>query len=123
MEEVSICDSELKLMNIIWDMSPIESGKLVKVCAEKLDWSKSTTYTILRRLTQKELVRNEDSIVEFLIPRENFQRMESNKVVEKTFSGSLPKFVAAFLGSKSISDDEADELIKMIKNSKGGAND
>lgn len=123
MEEVSICDSELKLMNIIWDMSPIESGKLVKVCAEKLDWSKSTTYTILRRLTQKELVRNENSIVEFLIPRENFQRMESNKVVEKTFSGSLPKFVAAFLGSKSISDDEADELIKMIKNSKGGAND
>lgn len=123
MEEVSICDSELKLMNIIWDMSPIESGKLVKVCAEKLDWSKSTTYTILRRLTQKELVRNEDSIVEFLIPRESFQRMESNKVVEKTFSGSLPKFVAAFLGSKSISDDEADELIKMIKNSKGGAND
>lgn len=123
MEEVSICDSELKLMNIIWDMSPIESGKLVKVCAEKLDWSKSTTYTILRRLIQKELVRNEDSIVEFLIPRENFQRMESNKVVEKTFSGSLPKFVAAFLGSKSISDDEADELIKMIKNSKGGAND
>ena len=123
MEEVSICDSELKLMNIIWDMSPIESGKLVKVCAEKLDWSKSTTYTILRRLTQKELVRNEDSIVEFLIPRENFQRMESNKVVEKTFSGSLPKFVAAFLGSKSISEDEADELIKMIKNSKGGAND
>ncbi|MCQ2483626.1 MAG: BlaI/MecI/CopY family transcriptional regulator [Clostridia bacterium] len=123
MEEVSICDSELKLMNIIWDMSPIESGKLVKVCAEKLDWSKSTTYTILRRLTQKELVRNEDSIVEFLIPHENFQRMESNKVIEKTFSGSLPKFVAAFLGSKSISDEEADELIKMIKNSKGGAND
>ncbi len=123
MEEVSICDSELKLLNIIWDMSPVESGKLVKVCAEKLDWSKSTTYTILRRLTQKNLVKNEDSIVEFLIPRENFQRMESNKVVEKTFSGSLPKFVAAFLGSKSISDDEADELIKMIKNSKGGAND
>lgn len=123
MEDFSICDSELRLMDIIWDESPIESGRLVKVCAEKLDWSKSTTYTILRRVSQKDLVKNENSVIEYLVPREKVQKMESNRVVEKTFAGSLPKFVAAFLGSKSITDDEADELIKMIKNSKGGSND
>lgn len=122
MEETSICDSELRLMNIIWDESPIESGKLIKVCAEKLDWSKSTTYTILRRVAQKGLVKNENSVVEYLVPREKVQKMESSRVVEKAFAGSLPKFVAAFLGGRSISDDEADELIKMIKSSKGDTN-
>ena len=122
MEDFTICDSELRLMNIIWEESPIESGRLVKVCSEKLDWSKSTTYTILRRVTQKNLVKNENSVIEYLVPLEKVQKMESSRVVEKSFSGSLPKFVAAFLGSKSLSDDEADELIKMIKKSKGESN-
>lgn len=122
MEDFTICDSELRLMNIIWEESPIESGRLVKVCSEKLDWSKSTTYTILRRVTQKNLVKNENSVIEYLVPLEKVQKMESSRIVEKSFSGSLPKFVAAFLGSKSLSDDEADELIKMIKKSKGESN-
>lgn len=122
MKDFSICDSELKLMNIIWDESPIESGKLVKLCAEKLDWSKSTTYTILRRVAQKDLVKNENSIIEYLVPRERIQKIESNNVVDKAFAGSLPKFVAAFLNSRSITEEEAKELIDLIKKSSGDSN-
>ena len=87
MEDFTICDSELRLMNIIWEESPIESGRLVKVCSEKLDWSKSTTYTILRRVTQKNLVKNENSVIEYLVPLEKVQKMESSRVVETSFSG------------------------------------
>ncbi|MCQ2496252.1 MAG: BlaI/MecI/CopY family transcriptional regulator [Lachnospiraceae bacterium] len=118
MDEISLCDSEMRLMNVIWDEAPVESGRLVKLSKERLDWSKSTTYTILRKLVGKGLAANEDSLVTVLIPRENVQVMESNKVVEKSFGGSLPKFVAAFLGNKSLSDEEADELIKLINRHK-----
>ena len=115
-----MCDSEMKLMNIIWDEAPIESGRLVKLAAERLDWSKSTMYTILRKLGTKGLISNEDSVVTVLVPRESVQVFESNKVVEKTFSGSLPKFIAAFLGNKSLSEKEADELIDIINQFKEG---
>lgn len=120
MNELSMCDSEMKLMNIIWDEAPIESGRLVKLAAERLDWSKSTMYTILRKLGTKGLISNEDSVVTVLVPRERVQVFESNKVVEKTFSGSLPKFIAAFLGNKSLSEKEADELINVINQFKEG---
>lgn len=118
MNEISLCDSEMRLMNVIWDEAPVESGRLVKLSNERLDWSKSTTYTILRKLVGKGLVANEDSLVTVLIPRENVQVMESNKVVEKSFGGSLPRFVAAFLGNRSLTDEEADELIKLINEHK-----
>lgn len=118
MNELSLCDSEMRLMNVIWDEAPVESGKLVKLCNERLDWSKSTTYTILRKLVGKGLVANDNSIVAVLVPREHVQVMESNKVVEKTFSGSLPKFIASFLGNKSLSEEEASELINLINQHK-----
>lgn len=118
MNEISLCDSEMRLMNVIWDEAPVESGRLVKLSNERLDWSKSTTYTILRKLVGKGLVANEDSLVTVLIPRENVQVMESNKVVEKSFGGSLPRFVAAFLDNRSLTDEEADELIKLINEHK-----
>lgn len=120
MKELSMCDSEMKLMNIIWDEAPIESGRLVKLAAERLDWSKSTMYTILRKLGTKGLISNEDSLVTVLVPRESVQVFESNKVVEKTFAGSLPKFIAAFLGNKSLSEKEAGELIDIINQFKEG---
>lgn len=124
MKELSICESEMKLMNIIWEEAPIESGRLVKLAAEKLKWSKSTMYTILRRLGQKELISNDNSVVTALVPRESVEIFESNKVVEKTFAGSLPRFIASFLGDKSLSEAEADELIELINQYKeGGEND
>ena len=95
MEELFLCESEKRLMEIIWEEEPLESGKLVKIANEKIDWNKSTTYTILRKLIAKGFVKNEDTIVSALIPKEKVLISESNQIVEDSFSGYLPKFVAA----------------------------
>ena len=121
MEELILCESEKRLMEIIWEEGPLESGKLVKIANEKIDWNKSTTYTIPRKLVNKGFVKNEDTIVSALIPKEKVLISESNQIVEDSFSGSLPKFVAAFFGSKkTLTDKEADDLIKIIKDNMKG---
>ena len=121
MEELVLTEAEKKLMEIIWQVSPIESGKLVKVAADRIYWTKSTTYTVLRKLISKGLVKNEDTIVSVLIPKETVLISESNHIVEESFSGSLPKFVAAFFGSKkTLSDEDADALMKLIQENMEG---
>jgi len=101
-------------MDVIWRYAPVESGKLVKLCESELDWKKSTTYTILRKLVAKGMVRNDDANVTVLIPRDRVQKFESERIVTKSFGGSLPSFLAAFLGDRTLSDSEADELINLI---------
>ena len=119
-EEKTLFEGEKKLMEIIWQEEPLESGRLVKIAGKELDWRKSTTYTVLRRLIDKGFVRNEDSIVSSLISKKDVLISESNQVVEESFSGSLPKFVAAFLGNeKTLSDEEAEALIKLVKDHMG----
>ena len=122
MEELVLFEAEKKLMEIIWQEAPIESGKLVKIAGDRISWNKSTTYTVLRKLIAKGFVTNEDTIVKVLIPKEKVLISESNQIVEESFSGSLPKFVAAFLGNKkTLSDEDADALMKLIKeNMEGG---
>ena len=121
MEELILCESEKRLMEIIWEAEPIESGKLVKLANDKIDWNKSTTYTILRKLIAKGFVKNEDMVVSALIPKERVLISESNQIVEESFSGSLPKFVSAFFGSKkTLTDEEAEALIKIIKENMEG---
>ena len=122
MEELVLFEAEKKLMEIIWQVAPIESGKLVKIAADSIKWNKSTTYTVLRKLIAKGFVSNEDTIVRVLIPKEKVLISASNQIVEETFSGSLPKFVAAFFGNKkTLSDEDADELMKLIRdNMEGG---
>ena len=122
MEEMVLTEAEKKMMEIIWQVSPIESGKLVKVAADRIYWTKSTTYTVLRKLVSKGFVKNEDTIVSVLVSKEKSLISESNQIVEESFSGSLPKFVAAFFGSKkTLSDEDADALMKLIKeNMEGG---
>lgn len=116
MKELMLFESEKRLMEIIWKEAPVESGKLVKLANEINDWNKSTTYTILRKLIAKGFVKNEDTIVSVLIPKEDVLISESNQIVEESFSGSLPMFVASFLGDKkSLSDEDAEALIKLIK--------
>ena len=116
-------EAEKKLMEIIWQEAPIESGKLVKIAHDNINWNKSTTYTVLRKLIAKGFVTNEDTIVKVLIPKEKVLISESNQIVEESFSGSLPKFVAAFLGNKkTLSDEDADALIKLIKDNMEGGN-
>ena len=122
MEELVLFEAEKKLMEIIWQEAPIESGKLVKIAADRIYWTKSTTYTVLRKLVSKGFVKNEDTIVSVLVSKEKSLISESNQIIEESFSGSLPKFVAAFFGNKkTLSDEEADELMKLIKeNMEGG---
>lgn len=116
MQELTLFEAEKKLMEIIWKEAPVESGKLVKLANEINDWNKSTTYTVLRKLIAKGFVKNEDTIVSVLIPKEDVLISESNQIVEESFSGSLPMFVASFLGNKkSLSDEDAEALIKLIK--------
>ena len=114
MEKYKLFDAELKFMNIIWDEEPIKSGDWVKVCNEKLGWKKSTTYTVLRKLAQRGILKNENTVVTAIVKREDTQIYESHEVVEKSFGGSLPKFLTAFFGNKKISKYEAEELKKLI---------
>jgi len=122
MEELVLFEAEKKLMEIIWREAPVESGRLVKLACDEINWNKSTTYTVLRKLIAKGFVKNEDTIVSVLIPKDKVLISESNQIVEESFSGSLPKFVAAFFGSKkTLSDEDADALMKLIKdNMEGG---
>ena len=114
MDELMLSESEYRLMDVIWRYAPVESGKLVKLCEAELDWKKSTTYTILRKLVAKSMVRNDDTVVTVLVSRDRVQKFESERLVTKSFGGSLPSFLTAFLGDRSLSDKEADELIDLI---------
>ena len=121
MEELVLFEAEKRLMEIIWQEAPIESGRLVKLAYDNINWNKSTTYTVLRKLIAKGFVKNEDTIVSVLIPKEDVLISESNQIVNESFSGSLPKFVAAFLGNnQTLSDEDADALMKLIKDNLNG---
>jgi predicted transcriptional regulator len=114
MEELKLCDSDYRFMTLVWDNEPVNSGKLVELSLEKLGWKKSTTYTTLKKLCEKGFAQNENTVVTSLIPRESVQAFESERFVERTFEGSLPGFLAAFLGGKTISEKEAAELKRLI---------
>lgn len=115
MELYKLFDAEYKFVSIIWDNEPVNSTDLVKLCFDKLGWKKSTTYTVLRKLCQRGIVQNKETIVTALIKREEAQKYESEALIEKAFDGSLPKFLAAFFDKKSISEEEADELKRIIE--------
>lgn len=121
MEYRQLCESDYRFMSVIWDHEPVSSGELVKLCREELGWKKSTVYTMLRKLAEKELVQNLDSVVTALIPREQAQAIESTQFVEQKFSGSLPRFLCAFLGEKPLSEEEAEELRRLIDEHQEGS--
>jgi len=115
MNNISIGESEYRFMELVWENEPLKSGALVKLCDERFQWKKSTTYTTLKRLINKGIVQNENSVVSSLVPREQIQKQESNDMINKTFNGSLPSFMSAFFGNHKLSKNEAAELIKMIE--------
>ena len=116
MEELRLCNSDYRFMTIVWEHAPVGSGELVRLCQEQLGWKKSTTYTEIRRLSEKGILRNENAVVEPLVTKEEVQKQESDAFVERTFSGSLPGFLTAFLGGKKLSAKEAEELKELIDN-------
>ena len=114
MEVPKIFESEYRFCLILWENEPIASSDLVKLCAEKLQWKKSTTYTVIKRLAQRGVLKNQDSIITSLISKEEVQASESQEIIEKSFEGSLPRFIAAFTKKKSLSQKEVDEIRQMI---------
>lgn len=119
MEEMRLCNSDFRFMNIVWDHAPVGSGELVRLCSEQLGWKKSTTYTEIKRLCGKGLLKNEKAVVEPLVTREEIQALESDAFVNRTFGGSLPGFLTAFLGGKRLSEEEAERLKRLIDDYRG----
>ena len=114
MQEYKLGDIETRFADIIWSNEPINSSELVKLAEKELTWKKSTTYTILRRLCERGIFQNWDSIVTSKISKEEFMALQSEKFVEETFSGSLPKFLAAFSSRKKLSEGEIKEVLEII---------
>ncbi|MCM1182800.1 MAG: BlaI/MecI/CopY family transcriptional regulator [Roseburia sp.] len=114
MEIPKIFESEYRFCEILWENEPVSSSELVRLCSEKLDWKKSTTYTVIRRLSERGVLKSEDAVVTSLVSREDAQSAESAEVVERTFSGSLPSFIAAFTRKKNLSEQEIDEIQRII---------
>ena len=119
METPKIFESEYRFCEIVWEHEPVSSGELVKLCLEQLEWKKSTTYTVIRRLTERGVLKSEHAVVTSLVSREEVQSSESAQVVDRTFSGSLPRFIASFTRRKPLTPQEADEIQKIIDAYKG----
>lgn len=115
METYKLFDAEYKFVSLIWENEPINSTELVKLCLQKLGWKKSTTYTVLRKLCERGILKNENAMVTTLIKREESQKYESEALIDKAFNGSLPQFLTAFLGGNKISEKEAEELKRIIE--------
>lgn len=121
MEHLRLAEGEYRFARIVWEHEPLPSGKLVELSQKELGWKKSTTYTVLKKLVDRGILRNENAVVSAVVPQDEILREESRAVVERTFEGSLPSFLAHFMGGKTISDTEADELKALIDQFREGA--
>ncbi|MBO4782761.1 MAG: BlaI/MecI/CopY family transcriptional regulator [Lachnospiraceae bacterium] len=106
---------EEKFADIIWENEPLHSRDLVKLCDEKLDWRKSTTYTVLKKLCDRGIFQNNGGMVSSVLSKEKFNNLQTAQFVDKTFNGSLPAFIAAFTSEKKLSKKDITEIQKMIE--------
>ena len=118
--DIKLTHADYRLLSIVWDTEPIASPELCKHAEEKLGWKRTTTYTVLKRLCDKNLLKNENTIVTALMSREEIQRTESRQVLERSFNGSLPQFIAAFLDGGKISQKEVDKIKKLVEEYREG---
>ena len=114
MDTPKVFESEYRFCLILWEHEPIKSSELVNLCKEQLGWKPTTTYTAIKRLSERGVLKNENTIVSSLVSKDEVQASEINEMVEKTFEGSLPAFIAAFTKHQKISEKEIDEVQKMI---------
>ena len=110
-----IFESEYRFCLILWEHEPIKSMDLAKLCKEKLDWSKTTTYTVIKRLSERGVIKNENAVVTSIISKEEAQQSELDELVDKKFEGSLPAFIAAFGRRQELSDAEIEEIRRIIE--------
>ena len=110
-----IFESEYRFCLILWEHEPIKSTDLAKLCKEKLEWSKTTTYTVIKRLSERGVIKNENAIVTSIVSKEEAQQSELEELMNKKFEGSLPAFIAAFGKRQALSDAEIKEIRKIIE--------
>ena len=120
METPKIFESEYRFCLIMWENEPVNSTELVKLCKDQLGWSKATTYTVIRRLAERGVLKNENATVTSLVSKEEAQASRLNEMVEETFEGSMPAFIAAFSRSKKLSRREVDQLKQLINSYEEG---
>ncbi len=114
MSEIELGEVQARFADIVWSREPVGSGELVKICERELNWKKPTTYTVLRKLCEKGIFQNQGGIVTSLISRKDFYARRSEEFVAESFDGSLPAFIAAFTSKKQLSEQEIDEIQRMI---------
>ena len=114
METPRIFESEYRFCLLLWEHEPVNSTRLVSLCKEQLGWSKATTYTVIRRLSERGIVKNENAVVSTLVTKEQVQSSRLNEMVEETFEGSMPAFIAAFTKRQDMSKADLDEVQRMI---------
>ena len=114
METPKIFESEYRFCLILWEHEPVTASELVKLCQNQLGWKRTTTYTVIKRLGERGVLKNEDGTILSLVSKEEAQAREINELVEEKFQGSLPAFVAAFTKRQDLSDEELDEVQRMI---------
>lgn len=119
MTDIRLGPVESRFADLIWENEPLASGELVQICQEELNWKKSTTYTVLRRLIDRGIFQNEKGMVTSLISKSEFNAVQSEKFVEETFAGSLPQFLTAFTKRRKLSDQEIAEIQKIIEERRG----
>ncbi|WP_026490183.1 BlaI/MecI/CopY family transcriptional regulator [Butyrivibrio sp. XBB1001] len=115
---VEFGEVQMKFAELIWEKEPVGSGELVKLCAERFEWKKSTTYTVLKKLCEKGLFQNIDGVVTSKISKEEFYTKKSEEFVEEAFGGSLPAFLAAFTSHQKLSKNEIDAIRNIIDRAK-----
>lgn len=114
MDTPKVFESEYRFCLILWEHEPVKSSELVALCREQLGWKPTTTYTVIKRLSERGILKNENSVVSALVTKDEVQSAEINELVEKKFEGSLPAFVAAFTRHQKITEEEIDEVQRMI---------
>ena len=114
MNTPKIHESEYRFCLILWEHEPVTTVELVRLCQQQLEWKRTTTYTVIKRLSERGMLQNEDGVITSLVSKEEAQASEIDELVEKTFEGSLPAFVAAFTKHRRLSAKEVDEVQAMI---------
>ncbi|MDE5819374.1 MAG: BlaI/MecI/CopY family transcriptional regulator [Lachnospiraceae bacterium] len=115
MNSPKVFESEYRFCLILWKYEPINSTKLARICKDELGWSRTTTFTVIRRLSDRGVAKNENATVTSLISKEDIQVAQMDEMMEKTFEGSLPAFIAAFARHQELTDDEVKEILRIIE--------